>query len=190
MVKNVAVYCASADGIDLRYRAAAVELGAGLAARGMGLVYGGANVGLMQAVADAVLADGGRVAGVIPEVLVGLEVAHRELTELHVVDTMHTRKAMMMQLADAFVVLPGGFGTLEELFEVLTWQMLKLHTKPVLLLNLGGYYKQLLGFLDHAVEQGMLKPASLELLQVISSVAEVFERLGAMEPASSRADSM
>ena len=126
-VRNVAVFCASTDGTDRVYRAAAAELGRELARRGVGVVYGGATVGLMHAVAEAALAEGGRVIGVIPEVLVELEVAHDALTELHITDTMHTRKALMSERADAFIALPGGFGTFEELFEVLAWQTLKLH---------------------------------------------------------------
>ncbi|NYF79104.1 TIGR00730 family Rossman fold protein [Granulicella arctica] len=178
MVQNVAVFCASANGVDPAYCAAAVELGAALAAHSIGLVYGGSNVGLMQTVANAALAGGGRVVGVIPEVLVGMEVAHRGVTELHIVDTMHTRKALMAKLADAFVVLPGGFGTLEEVFEMLTWQALKLHAKPVLLLNTSGFYDRLLAFLDHAVEQGMLKQKNREMVLVAGSVEEALTLLG------------
>ena len=120
---------------------AAAELGATLAARNIGLIYGGAKVGLMQAVADAALAAGGRVIGVIPIVLVDLEVAHHGISQLHVIDTMHTRKALIGEKADAFLVLPGGFGTFEEMFEVLAWQTLKLHSKPILLLNINGFYE-------------------------------------------------
>jgi uncharacterized protein (TIGR00730 family) len=180
MIRNIAVFCASANGIDPRYRAMAEELGAALAARDIGLVYGGATVGLMQAVADASLSAGGRVVGVIPEVLVEMEVAHRGCTELHVVDTMHTRKAKMGELADAFLVLPGGYGTLEEVFEVLAWQTLKLHTKPILLLNTNGFYDKLLEFLEYAVEQGMLKQKNREVLLVADSVEEALYLLGAI----------
>ena len=131
----------------------------------------------MCAVADSALAHGGTVVGVIPEVLVDLEVAHQGVTELHVVDTMHTRKALMGEKSDAFLILPGGFGTLEEMFEVLAWQTLKLHTKPIVLLNINGFYDQLLGFLDHAVEQGMLKQQSRKILLVANSVEEAFTQL-------------
>jgi hypothetical protein len=179
MIRSVAVFCASADGVDPCYRAMAEELGVALAAHGIGVVYGGATVGLMQAVADASLTHGGCVIGVIPKVLVEMEVAHRGCTELHVVDTMHTRKAMMGELADAFLVLPGGFGTLEEVFEVLAWQTLKLHAKPILLLNTNGFYDTLLAFLDHAVAQGMLKAKSREVLRVAGSVDEALRLLGA-----------
>jgi uncharacterized protein (TIGR00730 family) len=155
--KSVAVFCSAADGRDPAYRAVAEELGRALAERGLGLVYGGGKAGLMGAVADAALAGGGHVVGVIPHVLVDLEVAHHGVTELHVTETMHIRKAMMAERADAFLVLPGGFGTLEEMFEVLAWQTLKLHAKPVVLLNVAGFYDRLLGFLDVCDHEGMLR---------------------------------
>ena len=177
-IKNVAVFCASADGADPAYRAHAEELGRTLAARGIGLIYGGAKVGLMQAVADATLAAGGTVIGVIPEVLVDLEVAHQGLTELHVTSTMHTRKALMGERADAFIVLPGGLGTLEELFEVLAWQTLKLHQKPILLLNTLGFYNPMLRFLDHCVDQGMLKQKNRDILLIASTIEEVLSKIG------------
>ena len=131
----------------------------------------------MCAVAESALAHGGRVVGVIPEVLVDLEVAHQGVTELHVVDTMHTRKALMGEKSDAFIIMPGGFGTLEEMFEVLAWQTLKLHNKPILLLNINGFYNQLLGFLDHAVAEGMLKQKSLKILLVADTVEAALEAL-------------
>ena len=177
-IHNVAVFCASADGSDPAYRAAAVELGRALAKRKIGIVYGGAKVGLMQAVAEAALAHGGHVVGVIPNVLVDLEVAHPGLTELHVTETMHTRKALIGERSDAFIALPGGFGTLEELFEVLTWQTLKIHSKPVLLLNTNGFYDQLLAFLDHCVEQGMLGRQKREIVLVADTVDEALRMLG------------
>ena len=180
-IRDVAVFCASADGVDPAYGQAARELGEALARRGIGVVYGGAKVGLMLTVAEAALAAGGRVVGVIPTVLVDLEVAHEGLTELHVTDTMHTRKAMMGDLCDAFVVLPGGFGTLEELFEVLAWQTLKLHAKPVLLINTLGFYNKLLAFLDECVEQGMLREKSRGILMVAVAVEEGLGMLGVAE---------
>ncbi len=137
----------------------------------------------MRVVADAALSGGGRVVGVIPEVLMGLEVAHQGLAELHVVDTMHTRKALMAELADALIVLPGGYGTLEELFEAVTWQTLKLHAKPVVLVNINGFYDGLLAFLDHAVEAGMLKRGSRDILLVAVSVDEALQVLGICQPA-------
>src|ERR1700677_251980 len=155
--RSIAVFCAAADGARPVYRTIAEELGKALAARGIGLIYGGAKVGLMGAVADAALAADGRVVGVIPHVLVDLEVSHEGISELHVVDTMHTRKALMAEKADAFMALPGGFGTFEELFEVLAWQTLKIHAKPVVLLNVAGFYDSMLAFLDVCDREGMLR---------------------------------
>ena len=170
MIRNVAVFCASANGSHSIYKDAAEELGQALAARNIGVVYGGSNAGLMKAVAEAALAANGRVIGVIPEVLVDLEVAHHGITELHVTSTMHTRKALIGEKADAFVALPGGFGTFEELFEVLAWHSLKIHAKPIVLLNINGFYDKLLVFLDHCVAEGMLKPKNRELLFVADTV--------------------
>ncbi len=155
--RSVAVFCAAAEGARAEYRAAAEDLGRALAARGLGLIYGGAKVGLMGAVADAALASGGHVVGVIPHVLVDKEIAHDGVSELHVTSTMHTRKALMAERADAFLILPGGFGTFEEMFEVLAWQTLKLHSKPVVLLNVAGFYDKLLEFLDVCDCEGMLR---------------------------------
>ncbi len=177
-VKNICVFCASAMGVGEVYREAAEELGRTLAERGIGLIYGGSNVGLMQALAESCLVHGGHVVGVIPEVLVDKEVAHHGISELHVVDTMHTRKALMGEKADAFLILPGGFGTMEEMFEVLAWQTLGLHTKRIVLVNLAGFYDGLLGWLDHAVEQGMLQRRSREILLVGRTVSEAMELLG------------
>ena len=177
-IRNIAVFCASANGADPAYQTAADDLGRALADHNIGIIYGGAKVGLMCAVAESALAHGGRVVGVIPEVLVDLEVAHHGVTELHVVDTMHTRKALMGEKSDAFVIMPGGFGTLEEMFEVLAWQTLKLHDKPIVLMNINGFYDQLLGFLDHAVAEGMLKQKSREILLVANSVEDAFAALG------------
>jgi hypothetical protein len=175
--QNVAVFCASANGADPIYREAAEALGLALARNNVGLIYGGAKVGLMCATAEAALAAGGKVIGVIPEVLVDLEVAHHGITELHVTDTMHTRKALMGQRADAFIVLPGGFGTFEEMFEVLAWHTLKLHQKPILLLNINGFYDKLLGFLDHCVTEGMLKQKNREILLAATTVDEALHLL-------------
>jgi uncharacterized protein (TIGR00730 family) len=178
VIQNIAVFCASADGVDPAYRAAAAELGRALARREIGVVYGGAKVGLMRAVAEAALAGGGRVIGVIPTILVDLEVAHDGLTELHITDSMHSRKALIGERADAFIALPGGFGTCEELFEVLAWQTLKLHAKPVVLLNVNGFYDGLLGFLDHCVEQGMLRAKNRRILRVAETVDDAMGMLG------------
>jgi uncharacterized protein (TIGR00730 family) len=176
-IRNIAVFCASSNGINPIYRNTAEELGRALAQRHIGIVYGGAKVGLMQAVADAALAANGKVIGVIPEVLVDLEVAHDGLTELHITDTMHTRKALIGEHADAFLALPGGFGTFEELFEVLAWRTLKLHAKPVLLLNINGFYDKLLDFLDASVEQGMLKTKNRNLVLVANTIDEALRLL-------------
>ena len=177
-IRNVAVFCASADGADPVYRAAAVELGRKLAERGIGVVFGGSKVGLMQALAQGALAAGGHVVGVIPTVLVDLEVAHYGLTELHVVDTMHTRKAMIGARGDAFIALPGGYGTFEEFFEVLAWQTLKIHAKPVVVLNTNGFYDTLLTFLDECVKQGMLTQEKREIVLVARTVDEALGLLG------------
>ncbi|MEI9978317.1 MAG: TIGR00730 family Rossman fold protein [Edaphobacter sp.] len=177
MIRNIAVFCASANGSHSIYKAAAEELGQSLAARDIGVVYGGSNVGLMKAVAEAALAANGRVVGVIPEVLVDLEVAHHGITELHITSTMHTRKALIGEKADAFIALPGGFGTFDELFEVLAWHTLKLHAKPILLLNINGFYDRLLVFLDHCIAEGMLKSKNRDLLLVADTVESAITQL-------------
>jgi uncharacterized protein (TIGR00730 family) len=177
MIRNIAVFCASANGIHPIYRAAAEELGRALATRNVGLIYGGSNVGLMKIVAEAALEADGKVVGVIPEVLVDLEVAHHGITELHITSTMHTRKALIGEKADAFIALPGGFGTFEELFEVLAWHTLRLHAKSILLLNTNGFYDKLLTFLDHCVAEGMLKPKNRELLLVANTVEDALVQL-------------
>lgn len=162
--KRVCVFCGSQNGIDPVYREVAEGLGQLLASRGIGLVFGGGKVGLMGATADAALAGGGEVLGVIPEKLRALEVAHTGLTELFVVESMHARKAMMAHLASAFMVLPGAWGTLEEMFEILTWTQLRYHRKPIGLVNVKGYFDHLLAFADHAVAQGFLTAENRGLL--------------------------
>ncbi len=165
-------------GVGEVYRNAAETLGSELARRGIGLIYGGAKVGLMGAVAEACLQGGGQVVGVIPEVLIDKEVAHDGLTELHVTSTMHTRKALMAERSDAFLILPGGFGTMEEMFEVLAWQTLDLHRKPIVLINVAGFYDSLLDWLDDAVEQGMLRAGSRSILLEARSVDEALTLAG------------
>ncbi len=157
-MKRIAVYCGSRSGNDARFAEAARSLGRTLASRGIGVVYGGGRLGLMGVVADAALEAGGEVIGVLPEALREAEVAHRGCTELHIVPGMHERKAMMTELADAFITLPGGIGTMDELFEALSWQLLGYHAKPVGLLNVAGYYDQLIGFVDTMTSSEFLRP--------------------------------
>jgi uncharacterized protein (TIGR00730 family) len=156
--RRVCVFCGSSEGSRVEYRQAAIALGRLLGEARLGLVYGGAHVGLMGALADSALASGGEVIGVIPRALAVRELAHRHLTKLYIVQTMHQRKAKMVEKSDAFVALPGGFGTLDEFFEVLTWFQLGIHSKPCLLVNTCGYFDGLLQFLDTAVEQDFLNP--------------------------------
>jgi hypothetical protein len=155
---RICVYCGSQTGHHERYRQAAVALGQCLVQRGHGLVYGGGSVGLMGIIADAVLQSGGEVDGVIPEALVGRELAHQQVTQLHVVPTMHDRKARMAELSDAFIAMPGGYGTLDELFEIITWAQLGLHQKPIGLLNVDGYFDALVALIDHAIGEGFVRP--------------------------------
>lgn len=170
--RRVAVYCGSAPGNNPAFLAEATALGRAIATAGLGMVYGGASVGLMGAVADAALAGGAEVIGVLPQVLVGSEIAHKGLTRLEVVDTMHQRKARMVALADAFLILPGGYGTLDELLEIVTWAQLKMHAKPCILINTLGYWNGLLDFLDSAVAAGFLLPRNRALLQVAVNAQE------------------
>jgi uncharacterized protein (TIGR00730 family) len=174
-LRRVAVYCGSAFGNNPAYLTEANALGKAIAAAGLKLVYGGASVGLMGAVADAALAGGADVIGVLPSVLDDREIGHAGLTTLERVETMHERKARMMELARAFLVLPGGYGTLEELLEVVTWAQLGLHAKPCILINTAGYWDGLLAFLDTAVAAGFLQAKNRALLRVAASAAEAVE---------------
>jgi hypothetical protein len=176
-VKRICVFCGSNHGINSLYRHAAEELGQLLAERGHGLVYGGGGVGLMGVVADAVLAGGGEVIGVIPEVLATKELAHPNVTAMHVVPGMHARKARMVELADAFVAMPGGYGTFDELFEVITWAQLGIHHKPIGLLNVAGYFDVLVGFIDHAVAEGFIKPVHRQLIVTAEQPTALLEAL-------------
>lgn len=171
-LRRVAVYCGSSFGNNPAFLAEAVALGEAIAAAGMGMVYGGACVGLMGAVADAALAGGAEVIGVLPEVLAGREIAHTGLTRLEMAPTMHERKARMASLADAFLILPGGYGTLDEMLEAVTWAQLGLHAKPCILINTAGYWDGLLAFLDSTVTAGFLRQENRELLRVAGSAAE------------------
>ena len=181
-MKRVCVFCGSSSGVRPAYRAAAEELGRTLAARGIGLVYGGARVGLMGTVADAVINARGQVIGVIPEALVAKEVAHTGLTELRVVRSMHERKAVMADLSDGFVAIPGGWGTLEEFFEVLTWGQLGLHQKPCGLLNVEEYFDGLLTFADRMIEEGFVRRENAAMISVSSDPATLLDLLAAYTP--------
>jgi uncharacterized protein (TIGR00730 family) len=182
-MQRVCVFCGSSPGRDPRYAAAARALGETLAREGIGVVYGGARAGLMGAVADAALGAGGEVVGVIPRSLVDREIAHQGLTSLRVVETMHERKALMGQLADGgFVALPGGLGTLEELFEVWTWGQLGYHLKPVALLEVAGYFQALLAFLDTTVAAGFVTPENRQMLVVDGDPGTLVARLRAYVP--------
>jgi uncharacterized protein (TIGR00730 family) len=176
-MRHLCVFCGSSAGNRLEYAEAATQLGRLLAERGLGLVYGGGHVGLMGVLADAVLAAGGEVIGVIPQALVDRELAHRGLTELHVVVTMHQRKALMADRADAFMALPGGFGTCEEFFEMLTWGQLGIHDKPISLLNVAGFFDPLLAWIDRSLAEGFLRPEHRRLLLVSESPARLLEQL-------------
>jgi uncharacterized protein (TIGR00730 family) len=179
--RRICVFCGSARGDDPVHVEAARALGVTLARRGLDLVYGGGRVGLMGALADAALAAGGRVFGVIPQKLVDRESGHPGLTELFVVDSMHARKMLMAQLSDAFVALPGGFGTLEELFEVVTWSQLGYHRKPVGVLDVAGFYAPLLAFLDGATDLGFIRPEYRPILQHAADIDELLGKLATAE---------
>jgi len=179
---NLCVFCGSSEGSKPSYRAAANHLGAVLAERGIGLVYGGASVGLMGAVADAVLAKGGTAVGVLPENLARVEIAHQGLTELHIVPNMHERKAKMAQLADGFILLPGGIGSLEEMFEIWTWSQLGLHQKPIGMLNVDGFYTGLQTFLDQLVTEAFVKPVHRQTLQSAAEPHELIDQMLKAKP--------
>lgn len=181
-LRAVCVFTGSNYGRLPVYEAAATELGRLLAERGLALVYGGARIGLMGAVADACLAAGGRVTGVIPRALVDKELAHDKLSELLVVESMHERKALMADRSDAFLALPGGMGTMEEFFEVWTWGQLGYHRKPVGLLNIGGFFDGLLAFIRHMAEERFLRPEHLDTLLVEAQAAPLLDRFAAYEP--------
>jgi uncharacterized protein (TIGR00730 family) len=176
-MKRICVFTGSRHGAVPEYSAGAKELGRELVARGYGLVYGGGRVGLMTVIADTMLELGGRVTGVIPNSLVSKEVAHQGLSDLRVVQSMHERKALMAELSDGFIAMPGGIGTLEEFFEVLSWAQLGLHAKPCGLLNVGGYYDHLIRFLDHAVSDDFVKPKHRALMIVEREPASMLDRL-------------
>ena len=181
-VERICVFCGASPGARPAYRDATAQLARLLAAEGIGVVYGGGGVGLMGALADAVIAEAGELTGVIPRSLVDREIAHRDVMDMRVVGSMHERKALMAELADAFIALPGGIGTLEELFEVYTWAQLGLHQKPCGLLNVEGYYDGIAAFLSHAVAERFLREETRELLMIESDPAILLERLHDFEP--------
>ena len=179
---RLCVFCGSSTGLDPAFASAARTLATELAARGIDVVYGGGNVGLMGMVADAALAAGGRVIGVIPHALVTRELAHQGLSEIHVVDSMHERKALMSSLSDGFIALPGGFGTLEEFCEAVTWTQLGVHAKPCGLLNVAGFYDGLLSFLEHALAEEFLRPTHREIVVSDADSIRLIDRVIAWQP--------
>jgi uncharacterized protein (TIGR00730 family) len=183
-MRRICVFCGSSAGGRPEYAAAARGLGERIAGRGLGLVYGGGNIGLMGVLADAALAAGGEVVGVIPAALQAKELAHTGLKELFVVGTMHERKARMADLSDAFAALPGGYGTLDELFEILTWAQLGIHAKPVGLLNTGGFFDPLLAALDHLTAERFVKPRHRALVRVADTPDQLLDQLALAVPAA------
>jgi uncharacterized protein (TIGR00730 family) len=181
-IRRICVFCGSSVGVDPQYRSAAQELAQLMVSERIGLVYGGGRVGLMGVVADAVIEAGGSATGVIPHALWEREVGHTGLHELEIVDTMHERKARMAELSDAFVAMPGGIGTMEELFEVWTWAQLGIHGKPCALLNVDGFYDPLVDFVDHLVERGFLRPQHRAMLLVESEPDALLRRLRGYQP--------
>jgi uncharacterized protein (TIGR00730 family) len=180
-MRRVGVFCGSSVGAKVVYGETAKQLGRLLASKGIGLVYGGGNVGLMGVIADAVLDAGGEVIGVIPRALADREIAHTGLTKLHVVDSMHTRKAMMAELSDAFIAMPGGVGTFEEFFEAITWTQLGLHRKPCGLLNVAGFYTPLERFIDQAVTERFIRPVHRTAIIVDDNPERLLEKLATID---------
>jgi uncharacterized protein (TIGR00730 family) len=183
---RICVFCGSSFGRDPSYGDVARRLGREIAGRGFGLVYGGASVGLMGAVADGALAAGGEVIGVLPEALADLEIAHEDLSELRIVASMHERKKQMADLSDMFIAMPGGIGTLEETFEVWTWSQLSIHAKPVGLLNVNAYYDELISFLNHVVTEDFMKPLHRDILIAENDPATLIDRLATVDVPTER----
>jgi uncharacterized protein (TIGR00730 family) len=175
---SICVYCGSSAGVAHSYKDAAVQLGREAGERGVEIIYGGGRVGLMGLVADAALAAGGRVTGIIPSHILEMEVAHQTLTELIVVENMHQRKMMMFERSEAFVILPGGLGTLDEAFEILTWKQLGLHRKPIIVANIDGYWDGLLALVRHGVDEGFIRPQHARLFTEVGDVAAILSALG------------
>ena len=182
-MKSIVVFCGSSSGNDPEFLLSAKQLGTTIAARKARLIYGGAKVGLMGCIADAVLAKGGEVIGILPRFLSIKEVAHEGLTQLLIVENMHERKTKMFELGDAFIAMPGGFGTLEELFEVVTWAQLGLHQKPIGVLNVNGFYDPLMAQLDHMVSKGLLKQSNRDLVMIDGTVYGLLAKMDAFLPA-------
>ena len=185
-MKSLCVYCGASPGHSPAYTIAAKQLAVTLVNQDIALVYGGGNVGLMGVIADEVLALGGKVTGVIPQALVDKEVGHTRLTQLHIVDNMHQRKAIMAELSDGFIAMPGGIGTLEELFEVMTWAQLGFHQKPIGLLNVSGFYDGLLRFLEHTRQQGFLRASHLDILLSSPEPNDLLQQLKTYVPVTTR----
>lgn len=181
-IQSVCVYCGSSNHVDEAYKQVARDVGRALAQHHLRIVYGGGYVGLMGLVADSALAAGGEVVGIIPEHIRAHEVQHKGLTELHVVDNMHTRKSLMVEKADAFVILPGGFGTLDEAFEVLTWKQLALHTKPIIIYNANGFWTPLLTLIDHMIDSGFAPKSNYDIFKSVTTIDELFAALNAPAP--------
>jgi uncharacterized protein (TIGR00730 family) len=181
-IHSLAVFCGSRVGVDPIYAKSGRMLGQGLGQAGIRLVFGGGRIGIMGVVADAVLAAGGTVMGVIPEFLTQLEVAHERATQMVVTDTMHTRKRRLYEESDAFLIMPGGLGTFDEAFEIITWRQLRLHDKPILLCNIAGWAEPLIATIDHAIAQGFADPNSRKLFEVLDDVPAVLERLKTLRP--------
>ncbi len=186
MMKSIVVFCGSSSGNDPEFQVLAKELGSAIASREARLIYGGAKVGLMGCIADAALAKGAEVIGILPRFLSIKEVAHGHLTQLLIVENMHERKTKMFELGDAFIAMPGGFGTLEELFEVVTWAQLGLHQKPIGILNVNGFYDPLIAQLDHMVSKGLLKQGNRDLIMIDGSVDGLLAKMEAYEPISAK----
>ena len=185
-LSSLCIFCGSNAGAQPAYVEAAEAVGRRLAQRGLRVVYGGGKIGMMGAVADAARAEGGEVIGVIPQAIFDLEIGHTGLDDLRVVGSMHERKALMAELADAFIALPGGIGTLEEVFEVYTWAQLGIHSKPLGLIDVAGYYQPLVAFLDHAVQERFLRPETRNMLAVSENLDDLITQLEAWEPVTVR----
>ncbi len=176
-ISNVCVYCGSSSNVDDAFKKAAINLGKAIAAQKWGVVYGGGRVGLMGLVADSTLEAGGKVIGIIPEHIQSREIEHTDLTELHVVDTMHMRKQMMVDRSEAFVILPGGIGTLDEFFELVTWKQLGLHDKPIVIVNIDGYWSKLIEAVENIANEGFMRQEDLKMYHVVDKIEDVVETL-------------